>query len=326
MKEDLFINIIKEKLPQSARYIGDDTAYIIEKDLIITQDTMIEDVHFRMSTISPYKLGEKASAINLSDIAASGGIPRFMTISLSMPHNISTDFLENFYDGLANMNKRFGVIVVGGDLTKADKITISITAIGEAQGISPAKRSRAIPGDIVATTGEFGSSGLGFYLLENNTNKIESIPTTAVEHFIKAHTSPTPQINTGRKITEVNTPRTVMMDTSDGLADALIKISKASNTGMEIDYDKIPVNSHLAKACEQLNLDIDKLIFYGGEDYELLSVMPEENYNKLINLGINLHKIGKITENKEIKVFKNNETLIINDDSINNNLFSHFGE
>ncbi len=140
MREDKFLNIIKEILPESSGYIGDDTAYLSEKDLILTQDTLIEDIHFRTSTINPYYLGRKAVAANLSDIAASGGVPGYILISLSMPKIIDDDFIKQFYKGVDSICKEYNVLVVGGDLTAAQKITVSVCVIGFGKGLIPANR------------------------------------------------------------------------------------------------------------------------------------------------------------------------------------------
>ena len=144
MKEDLFIDLIKKMLPESSHFIGDDTAYVHKKDLILTQDTLIEDIHFRKSTISPYYLGRKAMAVNLSDIAAAGGEPSYALISLSMPEDIDENFIKEFYRGVNDISSEYGVLVVGGDLTRAFQTTISVCVLGFGNGLIPANRRNII--------------------------------------------------------------------------------------------------------------------------------------------------------------------------------------
>ena len=293
MKEDDFINIIKRALPESAGYIGDDTAYIAEKDLILTQDTLIEDIHFRTSTITPYYLGRKSIAVNLSDIAASGGIPDYVLISLSMPKYIDEEFVAEFYQGVHSICKEYNVLVVGGDLTAAGEITVSVCAIGSGRGLIPANRRNAHAGDVVVVTGSFGSSSAGLYILENKLQ--------GPEKFIQAHIDPTPRLKEGRKILEAAL-NPAMMDTSDGLADALYKICLMSNVRMDIEFDKVPFDRDISGVAG----DEDTArcwVFSGGEDYELVATIPEHVYEKL-SREISIKKIGvvKASDDKPLNI------------------------
>lgn len=329
MKEDNFINLIKSLLVSSTDYIGDDTAYIAEKDLILTQDTLIEDVHFRQSTISPFDLGIKSIATNLSDIAASGGIPKFVLISLSLPENIDKIFIEEFYKGVNSICAEYNVLVIGGDLTGASQIAVSITAIGYGENIIPSKRCYAKPDEIIIATGVFGSSRVGLWLLEEKkegreTNNI--LPDIA-DKFIKAHINPVPKLKEGREIIKTSNKQTALMDTSDGLADALYKISKQSNVSMEIEYENIPVDKDFNFIAKTININPFNWVFYGGEDYELVGCVSEECYNDLKSKNIQVSKIGKVisAENKpEVYVRYKNQNIKIDSNSIDNELFSHF--
>lgn len=329
MKEDNFINLIKNLLPESSAYIGDDTAYIAEKDLILTQDTLIEDVHFRQSTISPYNLGIKSIAVNLSDIAASGGVPAYALISLSLPQNINEDFIEEFYKGIRHICNKYNTLIVGGDLTKADKITISVTLIGFGNGVTPAKRSSAKVGDFVITTGEFGSSGAGLWLLETQLKSpdlIKDIPDEVANKFIKAHINPIPRLQEGRAIVS-SCKNPALMDTSDGLADALYKICLQSNVGMEIDFKTIPVNTDIYTIAQIAGVNPLKWIFYGGEDYQLVGTVSQECLEILNSRQIPVAVIGRVIESNNnpctyVKV--NDDTITINSTSIDTEGFKHF--
>lgn len=329
MKEDLFISKITSILENSAAYIGDDTAYIKEKDLIITQDTLVEDVHFRTSTISAFDLGQKSIAVNLSDIAAAGGIAKYITISLSMPSDCPESFLSDFYHGVNKICQEYNVIVVGGDLTKSDKITISVTALGEAKGIVPAKRSNAMPDHIVAVTGIFGSSAIGLHILENDSASKTELPAETIKRFLTAHTIPVPQLNTGRKIAEMLQPSPTMMDTSDGLADALIKIARRSRVAIEINLEKVPTDVQFDDACRILGLNKETTILFGGEDYELVSTMSRQKFEQLISAGVPIVEIGRVTgqsDSHEVTVQYKEKTFKLTDQTLKENIFSHFEE
>jgi len=324
MKEDKFINLIKNLLPESSKYIGDDTAYIEDRGLILTQDTLVEDVHFRMSTISPYDLGIKSIAVNLSDIAASGGIAEFILVSLSLPENIDEDFVKSFYEGINHICKKYDVLVVGGDLTRASKITISIAVIGFSVGIQPAKRSLAKVDDIVITAGDFGSSAAGLWILEN---KISDISKEVSEKFIKAHVNPVPLLQEGREIVKYCSGSPALMDASDGLADALYKISLSSGVSMEVNYDEISVDKDLKEIAQKSGINPVKWVLYGGEDYGLVGTVPETTYEELLARNIPVKPIGKVIKpenSPEVLIRYNDEIIKINSNSLDSEAFSHF--
>lgn len=322
MKENKFIEIIKNTL-SSPEYIGDDTAFVESRDLIATQDTLIEDVHFRISTISPYDLGVKSIAVNLSDIAASGGIPEFVLISLSLPPNIDENFVKAFYEGVENICCKYGVKVLGGDITGAKNICISVTAIGRAQGGHIGSRGSAKPGQLVVVSGEHGGSRAGLFLLENKIDVDSEIK----NKFIKKHINPVPKIKTGRKIAQT-CEQPAMMDTSDGLADALYKIADTSNVDIDVLADKIPYDKDLRGIADIAGVDVLKWVLFGAEDYELVSTMSEDEFKKLTDSGIKLYIIGKTTQtvNKPKVIVKDNSNQYeITQQALDSNGFDHFG-
>ena len=177
MKEQDFINIIKKQI--GSKFIGDDCAYLKELGIVITQDSLVEDVHFKLNWCTPYQLGYKAVTVNISDILASGAKPAYITIALSLPSKTSPEFIDEFYKG-ANSALR-GAKIVGGDLTGADKVYISITAIGTTEGRKISSRSNAKVGYAIITKGKFGESSAGLKELMNNGNNTE---------LIRAHLEP----------------------------------------------------------------------------------------------------------------------------------------
>ncbi len=323
MKEERFLNIIKEIIPESTDYIGDDTAYIPEKDLVLTQDTLVENIHFKLKTISPFYLGRKAVSVNLSDIAASGCVPLYILISLSMPKNINESFVKEFYKGVNSICKEYGVLVIGGDLTAAEKITISICAIGSGNGLTPACRKNAKDGDVVIVTGNFGSSAAGLFLLED-FHKKKFVSNKIQTKFIKSHINPVPRINEGRKILEIAS-KPAMMDSSDGLADALYKICLMSDVCMEISFDDIPYDPDILNIFDDFET-VKKQILLGGEDYELVAAVSKNAYEK-IKKEISVKKIGivkKTKNNNHAYINFNDNKINITSDFLNTAFFKHF--
>ena len=153
MNEKELINIIKSTL--NSKYIGDDCAYLEDLGIVITQDSLVEDVHFKMDFITPYQLGYKSVMVNISDVCASGAEPKYLTISLSLPNSVDENFVKEFYEGAKNASDN--VHIVGGDITGSDKIYISVTAIGSTRGRKISSRKNAKIGHKIIVSGEHGS-------------------------------------------------------------------------------------------------------------------------------------------------------------------------
>jgi len=266
MDEIAIINTVKQLT--GSEFIGDDCAYLSELGIVVTQDSLVENVHFKRGWCTPYQLGFKSIAVNISDILASGAEPKYITIALSLPNNVSQNFVKEFYYG-ANSALN-GAKIIGGDITGSNNdIMISVCAIGICKNRNISSRKNANVGYSVVTHGLYGSSAIGLKALMDGDidNK-----------FIKSHLEPNLCPNFSKYIaTNVSEPY-AMMDTSDGLADALYKIADASGVKLVINYDKIPCNKQANR--EQ--------VLFGGEDYNLLAVVPT-NY---INLIPNAIEIG----------------------------------
>ncbi len=270
MNEKELIKIIKSTL--NSKYIGDDCAYLKDLGIVITQDSLVEDVHFKMDLITPYQLGFKSVMVNISDVCASGANPKYLTISLSLPNSVNANFVKEFYEGAKNASGN--VEIVGGDITGSNKIYISVTAIGSTKGRKISSRKNAKKGHKIIVSGEHGSSAYGLKLLLNGKNKPEK--------FIKAHLMPVAQKEFSKQISENITCDYAMMDTSDGLADALMQIAKASDVILSIDTSKIPHDK---------SVDIDTVL-YGGEDYQLVATVPDDILKNLNDYTI----IGEVKE------------------------------
>ncbi len=316
MKELNFIEIIKNTLDFSS-FLGDDCAFLEDLDIFVTQDTLVEDVHFSLYTISPYMLGRKAVSVNLSDLAAAISQPKYISVSLSMPKTIKDSFVSELYRGINDVCKEYNVKVIGGDITGSDKIVISICAIGKKVSLFNSSRSYAKKDDYILVTGEFGSSSAGLYGLTNFLY--------TEQNLINSHLNPTPRVNEGLKLSSIIDSNITVMDCSDGLVDALYKVSLASKHSLKIDINEVPVSNELIEFSARNNLDYKNFVKWGGEDYELLICVPEETYSKL---DLSIFKcIGRV-QNKD-----NNPCVSIKDDKniekitkeiFESNSFNHF--
>lgn len=297
MKEKEFITIIKNTL--NSPYIGDDCAYLKDLGIVVTQDSLVEDIHFSTKFISAFDLGFKAVMVNVSDVVASGAEPKYLTVSLSLPSNVKEDFVEEFYNGC---KKACGndVQIVGGDITGSEKIYISISAIGKTLRRNISSRKNAKIGQKVIVSGIHGSSSAGLKLLLEGKN--------SPEKFIKSHINPVAQVEFGKKISTTVKEPYAMMDTSDGLMDGLSTIANESGVLLDIDFDKIPHE----KDIEQFE-NWQDLVLFGGEDYQILATVPKNFQGGFEigvvkeGLGVNLKLRDKIThyskQDVEEKVF-----------------------
>ena len=304
MNEKELIKIIKSTL--NSDYIGDDCAYLKDLGIVVSQDSLVEDIHFKRDLITPYQLGYKSVMVNISDICASGAEPLYLTVSLSLPKDIDESFVAEFYKGAkAALN---GAKIVGGDLTGSDKIYISVTAIGSDKGRKISSRANAKVGYKVIVSGEHGNSALGLKLLLDGTCTHQPHPDrNEGEKFISAHLTPTAQRYFSHQIASQIKVDYAMMDTSDGLADALIQIAKASDVTLSIESEKIPHDA-------RVGMD---LVLYGGEDYQLVAAVPQNFLQNITDYTI----IGEVkSSGTGLEIDGKSYT------DIDSKLFNHFKE
>lgn len=310
MKELEIIDVIKTTL--SSEYIGDDCAFLEDLGIVVTQDSLVEDVHFSRKFSSAYQLGYKSVAVNLSDVYASGAEAKYLTVSLSLPKDIDTKYVKDFYDGAKSILS--GVKIVGGDITGSDKIFVSVTAIGSTKNRKISSRKNAKNGYKIITNGVHGSSSAGLYALQNGICGHENIK--------NEHLMPTISNELSDAISKCAEFDYAMMDSSDGLMDALFKIADNSGFMAKVDFNKIPYDEDI----EMLeNFDYKKAIFYGGEDYKLVCAISKED---LAKINPNLYtEIGEIVEkngNNVVEVKFNDGIKMFTKKDIEENLFKHF--
>lgn len=266
-KEEEFLKIINSTLEDNS-YLGDDCAYLAEENLCVSTDALVEDVHFSTKYMNPSQIARKALLVNISDAIASGAKLKYITISLC--GKLTNKFVEEFYKEVDKMAKTFDFKVIGGDLTKAEKIFISITVFASTKNRNISSRANAKVGYVVATVGEFGSSIKG--LEELQQGKKES-------YFIEKHFNPILYPVVADKISKTK-GKYALMDSSDGLVDCLFQISKRSKVKIEIEYDKIIHKTQ--------NKDY---VLFGGEDYCLVGCF---DFNEIKDIK-ELNVIGKVS-------------------------------
>ena len=310
MKELEIIDIIKNTL--SSEYIGDDCAFLEDLGIVVTQDSLVEDVHFSREFSTPYQLGYKSVAVNLSDIYASGAEAKYLTVSLSLPKNIETNFVKEFYEGAKNALN--GAKIVGGDVTGSDKIFVSVTAIGTTAFRKISSRKNARIGYKIITNGFHGSSSAGLYLLQHKIDGHETL--------IKEHLTPFVSYELSEGIAKTAKKDYAMIDSSDGLMDALYKISQSSNVAAKIDFDKIPYNKNIENIQ---GFDYKTGIFFGGEDYKLVCAISTEDLEKIDkNLYYEIGEIIEKNDDNVVVINQKNGNIFYTEKDVEENLFKHF--
>lgn len=282
--------------PDVERAIGDDAAVFAgpgRDRFLVTTDVLNESVHFTLDSTSPYLLGRKSLAVNLSDIAAMGGVPLYFFVGLSVPGNLSVNFIRDLYRGMRSQARRFNVALLGGDTVAASGgLSISITLIGKANPRRILYRSGARPGDPVFVSGTLGDSALGLALLQ------QGVRVTPKQHVIRRHLDPEPRVGLGQALAEARLA-TSMIDISDGVAADLGHILEQSSVGAEVYVEHLPLSSAYRRYCPQLCDDLYSPALCGGEDYELLFITSPRRRTAVEacarKLGIAVTCIGSIT-------------------------------
>lgn len=301
-----------------ADVVGDDAALVTVSDhhqLVVTTDVLVDGVHFSwgvanptVHTTSPYDAGWRAAAANLSDIAAMGAMPLGITVGLSLPADLPVVDLEEFYRGLDACLSQFNTPIVGGDVCRSSLMTVAIAAYGQVLPDHAIYRTTAQPGDVILVTGYHGSSRAGLDLLLHPKDTSD-LPSEEGNSLRQAHQRPQPRLDVvtkieqlrvqnraGAALTEVSAKpfRLSGMDSSDGLADAVLQICRASQVGAVLDRSAIPIAPELSNwRSPQQSLN---WALYGGEDFELVLCCEEAIALSLINaLDSTACIIGKVT-------------------------------
>ncbi|GJL79749.1 MAG: thiamine-monophosphate kinase [Nitrospinaceae bacterium] len=324
-----FRSRLKSRSPRIKIGIGDDCAVYANgpgTHQIITTDALIENIHFKLSYTSPETLGRKAMSVNVSDIAAMGGTPHLAVVSLAIPKTLPTKFLDRMYEGINQVCKEHSIELAGGDTTASPRhLYINITMVGEVRKNRLFTRSGAGPGDKIFVTGTPGESALGLKLLSSRRKKWLG-KQEFQKKMIRTHLDPVPRLHESIKLVNCKAKITSMIDVSDGLAQDLFHICKASKVGAVLREESLPRSPELENLTALNRLNRMDFVLAGGEDYELLFTLKSEDVRKIETLFHNAQTpvtlIGEVSA-------KPGKTVLIKNDGTTQPLqkfmgFNHF--
>ena len=292
--------------PWIAIGIGDDAAAIVpdrNRHIVVTTDSLIEDVHFRRAWTAPRAIGHKALAVNLSDLAAMGATPRACLLSLALPTSFPLDEFDDLIDGLTSLAARTGAPLAGGNLTRSPgPVVVDVTAIGSAHPRRILTRRGGRPGDLLFVSGRVGGAAAGLAMLE--TAEQRDALTTAERGCLERFETPEPRLRMGR-LAAFSRAVTACIDLSDGLADAVRQLAEASGTGAELRAGSLPIDEGAIQWAERRGGDALSATLSGGEDYELLfAVSPRRRRSFLGAMrrcpDVPVSHIGELTRPGEL--------------------------
>jgi thiamine-monophosphate kinase len=301
--------------------IGDDaavTALTPGMQLLTSTDMLLENVHFRRSWHDPYRLGRKSLAVNISDIAAMGGIPRWATLSLAIPPDLPLDFLDEFTRGFLAMAGEHGVGLIGGDTCSSKQgLAISVTIMGEQLPELILRRSGARQGDEIWVTGTLGDAAMGLRMLEGGfdsarpANAAHPTPQSpgstlsGVEGLLSRLLDPIPRTAAGNALAESGLV-TAMIDISDGILADFGHIAEMSGVGGVIRLADLPFSPQFRAAADDLPAFPYALALSGGEDYELCFTAGPDSREKIVAImkkcGVEAAPVGIVTSSPEVNV------------------------
>ncbi len=290
--------------------IGDDCAVLrptVGRDLLLTTDLLVDGVDFTRQTITPFRLGRKAMGVNLSDIAAMGGLPRAALVTLAIPPDEEIEFVDELYRGLREEGARFAVEVIGGDLSASSTLMISVTLVGEVEAGRAITRSGARPGEQIWVTGRLGAAAAGLIALKAGFRLLDDQVETpfeasdslreAIRQAIERHLCPIPRIREGRALAQAGVA-SAMIDLSDGLASDLAHLCRESGVSAKIREDQLPVDQAASAIAQHFGQDPLALALQGGEDFELLftSSWDPADIAAMFPDAVTVTAIGKVGE------------------------------
>jgi len=286
--------------------VGDDAAVIdhFGKQTVITTDLLIEGIHFDLMYTPLKHLGYKSVIVNLSDVYAMNATPTQITLSVGISNRFSVEALDEFYEGVYAACERYNIDLVGGDTSASNKgFIISVTAIGEVAPDKFVKRSTANKGDLICVSGDLGAAFLGLTLLERE-KKIwmenpQIQPDLEGEKYIVGRLlKPEARKDIIEFLETNNITPTAMIDVSDGISSDILHICKQSNLGCRLYEEKLPIAEDTKQAAFKFGLDPTVCALNGGEDYELLFTLKQEDYEKIV-VNEEISVIGYMTAIEE---------------------------
>lgn len=294
--------------PSTIKGIGDDAAIIDTngRRQVVTTDLLLEGIHFDLTYCPLKHLGYKAVAVNLSDVYAMNARPRQITVSIGVSAKFTLRAIDELYAGMMLACQRYGVDIVGGDTTTSlTGLTISITAIGEADADKIVQRSGAGVNDIVCVSGDLGGAYMGLQLLEREKHALKDYDTGRPEfdgydYILERQLKPEPRADVVDFLDKIDVVPTAMIDVSDGLSSEMLHICEESKVGCRIYEEKIPVDHVTRNMADELHFNPIVAALNGGEDYELLFTIRQSDYQKFQSTpGPNIFAIGYITDEQK---------------------------
>lgn len=308
----------KLQQPSSLKGIGDDAAVIDDGDQVIlwSTDMLVEGPHFDLSYVPLQHLGYKAVAVNVSDIAAMNGKPEQIVVSLGLSNRFSVEAVDELYKGIRAACINYKVDLVGGDTTASPSgLIINISVLGRTKKGNEVYRSGAKDKDIICVTGDLGGAYIGLQILEREKAVFLANPEMQPEldkhqYAVGRQLKPEARMDIVYELAELGIRPSSMIDISDGLASELFHISKASNVGVRIFEDKIPIDENAFNTAVEFKLDPFTCALNGGEDYELLFTIRQEDFEKIKNHS-DIHFIGYIHPDarQNVLITKNNNVV-----------------
>lgn len=269
--------------------VGDDAAVLNFKDqkIVVTTDLLVEGVHFDLSYMPLKHLGYKAVIVNLSDVCAMNALPTQITVSIAVSNRFPLEALEELYAGIETAASIYNIDVVGGDTTSSTSgLLISVTAIGTVEGNDEVYRKGAKPNDLLVVSGDIGGAYMGLQILEREKEVYKVNPNNqpdleAYTYVVERQLKPEARKDVVKLLKELDVKPTAMIDISDGLSSEIIHICKQSEVGCDLYEDKIPLDPVVISTCEEFNIDSTTVALNGGEDYELLFTIAQEDFTKI---------------------------------------------
>jgi len=313
---DALTKHLKIRHKSTIKSIGDDAAVLDykSKKIVVSTDFLIEGIHFDLSYMPLKHLGYKAVMVNLSDIYAMNANAKHITVSVAISNRFSLEAIEELYSGIELAAKKYDLDIIGGDTTSSvTGLTISITALGEANLSDIVYRDGAKSNDLIVVTGDLGSAFMGLKVLEREKEVFKVNPKNQPDldqytYLVERQLKPEARKDIIRLLSDLKVKPTSMIDISDGLSSELLHICNKSKVGCDLYENKIPMDPQLISTCEEFNINSTTITLNGGEDYELLMTISQKDYSK-IKENPNLTVIGHIKEEKA------GCNLILRDDS-----------
>ena len=292
--------------PALVQGIGDDAAVVRitdERALVVTTDPLVEGVHFDRAMTPMERLGFKAVSVNVSDIAAMNARPTVVTVALVLPPSMAVEDVDALYAGIRRACERYGCALAGGDTTQGHALTLSVTALGEARTSDLVYRRGARIGDLVCITGDVGAAFAGLRTLLDARDRLREdpafVPDFADRQYVVARQlAPTARLDAVDAFERAGVRPSAMMDVSDGVASEVHHIARQSGVGIRLYEAALPIDPETRDVASALEADAPVFALFGGEDYELLFTMSEDDLERLPKEGL-FRAIGRVVPQGE---------------------------